>query len=130
MSKLLEELESIIYDMTSHEACVIDAVSQRVLLYTKIELEGDSINCIGSITENKRKSLLELHQAQIHAALTCKMALLAIVASSKIAPFLEKALPIVISLMTPPTGWIKAGIKLVRLLFEAKLGNWSGSHSA
>lgn len=51
-------------------------------------------------------------------------------AISKIAPFLEKALPIVISLMTPPTGWIKAGIKLVRLLFEAKLGNWSGSHSA
>ncbi len=36
----------------------------------------------------------------------------------KVMDFLEKALPIVIKFLTPPIGWIKAGIKLVGILLK------------
>ncbi|GAB5528074.1 MAG: hypothetical protein Roseis2KO_59460 [Roseivirga sp.] len=36
----------------------------------------------------------------------------------KVMDFLEKALPVVIKFLTPPVGWIKAGIKLVGLLLK------------
>ncbi len=37
----------------------------------------------------------------------------------KVMTFLEKALPVVINFLTPPVGWIKAGIKLVSLLVKS-----------
>lgn len=36
----------------------------------------------------------------------------------KVMSFLEKALPLVINFLTPPVGWVKAGIKLVSLLIK------------
>lgn len=36
----------------------------------------------------------------------------------KVMSFLEKALPLVINFLTPPLGWIKAGMKLVGLLLK------------
>ncbi len=39
---------------------------------------------------------------------------------SKSFDFLEKAVPIIVGLLTPPFGWIKAGIKLVKLILQEK----------
>ncbi len=36
--------------------------------------------------------------------------------------FLSRAIPLVVELLTPPLGWLKAGLRLARLLLRGKLG--------
>lgn len=75
MAKLKEALETVVFDLASVETCIIDKEKEHPLAYSQIQMEGDEINWIGRLPEEKAKDIIELHKSISIAAVKNRMAL-------------------------------------------------------
>ncbi len=80
MGKLREAIVDLVEDLTSVEVAIVeekleDNKNVNLLSYSKIEMEGDTINFFPNVTSPNQDEILELHRALISTSSKCRATL-------------------------------------------------------